>query len=105
MQFHKLRYETLKFAFPRAHFKMYRLFTKNQKVWLCGRGDLTSLFFSKVAKLTEVRGNFSSNVGNEKSFTSRPSDCKNYALVQVLCTIKNSKSIYKYIKSIFYIPN
>ena len=26
------------------------IFTKNQKVWLCGRGDLTSLFFSKVAK-------------------------------------------------------
>ena len=24
--------------------------TKNQKVCLCGRGDLTSLFFSKVAK-------------------------------------------------------
>ena len=28
----------------------YTVFTKNQKVWLCGRGDLTSLFFSKVAK-------------------------------------------------------
>ena len=26
------------------------IITKNQKVWLCGRGDLTSLFFSKVAK-------------------------------------------------------
>ena len=26
------------------------IFTKNQKVWLCGRGDLTSLFFSKVVK-------------------------------------------------------
>ena len=58
---------------------IYSLFTKNQKVWLCVRGDLTSLFFSKVAKQTEVRGDLSSNVGN-KSFTSRPSDCKNYAL-------------------------
>ena len=30
--------------------KKGEIYTKNQKVWLCGRGDLTSLFFSKVAK-------------------------------------------------------
>ena len=48
-------------------------FTKNQKVWSCLRGDLTSLFFSKVAKYAEVRGDLSSNVGNKKSFTSRAS--------------------------------
>ena len=30
---------------------------------------------------------------------------KNYASALVLCTIKNSKPIYKNIKSIFYIPN
>ena len=55
-------------------------FTKNQKVWLCCRGDLTSLFFSKVAKYTEVKGDLSSDVENKKSFSSRPSDGKNYVL-------------------------
>ena len=39
-----------------------------------GRGDLTSLFFSKVAKWIEVRGDLSSNLENKKSFTSRPSN-------------------------------
>ena len=38
-----------------------------------GRGDLTSLFFLKVAKYIEVRGDLSSNVENRKSFTSRAS--------------------------------
>ena len=38
-------------------------------------GDLASLFFSKVAKSIEVRGDLSSisNVENKKSLTSRPS--------------------------------
>ena len=36
-----------------------------------GRGDLTSLFFLKVAKQVEVRGELCSNVENKKSFTSR----------------------------------
>ena len=35
---------------PATFLKDFRLFTKNQKIWLCGRGDLTSLFFSKVVK-------------------------------------------------------
>ena len=39
-----------------------------------GTGDLASLFFSKVAKWIEVRGDLSSNVENKKSFTSRLSD-------------------------------
>ena len=29
---------------------LYMVFTKNQKVWLCVRGDLTSLFFSGLCK-------------------------------------------------------
>ena len=40
-------------------------------VW--GRGDLTLLFFSKVVKWIEVRGDLSSTVENNTSFTSRPS--------------------------------
>ena len=58
----------------------YSLFTKNQKVWLCGRGDLTSLFFSKV-------------VENKKSSRVDHQGCKNYALALVLCAFNNSKSI------------
>ena len=46
-------------------------FTKNFDC--VGRGDLTSVFFSKVAKQIEVRGDLSSNVENKKRFTSRPS--------------------------------
>ena len=38
-----------------------------------GRGDLTFLFFSKVMKSIEVRGDLSINVENKESFTSRPS--------------------------------
>ena len=47
------------------------------------------------------RGDLSTNVEDNKSFTSRPSDLQNYALPLVLCTFKNNKSIYKNIKSIF----
>ena len=43
-------------------------FTK--KFGCVGRGDLTSLFFSKVTKWIEVRGDLCSNVENKKSFTS-----------------------------------
>ena len=69
------------------------IFTKNQKVWLCMRGDLTSLFFSKVAKETEVRGDLSINVENKKSLRIDRQACKNYALALVLCAFNNSKSI------------
>ena len=40
-------------------------FTKNQKVRLCGRGDLTSLF--KSYEILEVRGDLSINVEDKKS--------------------------------------
>ena len=60
-------------------------FTKNQKVWLCGRGDLTSLFF--------FRGDLSINVENKKSSRVDRQACKNYALALVLCAFNNSKSI------------
>ena len=50
---------------------MYRLYLPKIKKFGCvGRGDLTSLFFSKFAKWIEVRGDLCSNVENKKSFTS-----------------------------------
>ena len=56
---------------------MYIYLPKTKKFGCVGRGDLTSLFFSKVAKWIEVRGDLCSNVENKKSFTSRPSGvCK-----------------------------
>ena len=53
---------------------------KTKKFGCVDRGDLTSLFFSKVAKSVEVRGDLCSNVENKKSFTSLPSNRQNYAL-------------------------
>ena len=61
---------------------LYRVYciTKNQKIRLYGRGDLTSLFFSKV-------------VEDKKSLRVDRQGCKNYALALVLCAFNNSKSI------------
>ena len=82
-----------------------------------GKGDLTSLLFSKIAKYIEVRGDLSRNVEDTKfyygvllrSFTTEfyygvllvdRQSCKSYAAL-VLCTLKNSKFIYENIKLIF----
>ena len=46
---------------------------KTKKFDCLGRKDLTFLFFSKVVKLIEVRGDLSSTVENKESFRSRPS--------------------------------
>ena len=62
------------------------LFTKNQKVWLCGRGDLTSLFLFKSCEILEVRGDLSINVENKKSSRVHRQACKNYALsISLVC--------------------
>ena len=50
---------------------IYIYLPKTKKFGCVGRGDLTSLFISKVAKWIEVRGDLCSNVENKKSFTSR----------------------------------
>ena len=57
----------------RHKFDLYILYQKPKSLVVWGRGDLTRLFFSKVVKYIEVRGDFSSNLENNKSFTSRPS--------------------------------
>ena len=73
MHFHKPRYEALKFAFHRK-FKIYTdtyiYLPKTKKFGCVGRGDLTLLFFSKVVKYIKVRGDLSTNVEDNKSFTS-----------------------------------
>ena len=66
-----------------------------------GRGDLTYLFFSKVAKSIKVRGDLSISVENKKSSRVDRQACKHYALALVLCTFNNSKSIYENIILIF----
>ena len=43
---------------------------KTKKFDCLSRGDLTFLFFSKVVKSIEVRGDLSSTVENKESFTS-----------------------------------
>ena len=52
---------------------IYKLYQKPKSLVMWGRGDLTLLFFSKVVKQIKVRGDLSSNLENNKSFTSRPS--------------------------------
>ena len=59
---------------------IYMYLPKTKNFDCVGRGDLTSLFFSKVAKLIEVRGDLSSNVENKKSFASRPSGMQRLCL-------------------------
>ena len=67
---------------------------KTKKFDCLGRGGQTFLFFSKVVKWIEVRGDLSGTVENKESFRSRPSAWKNYAPALVSCAfIKNSKSI------------
>ena len=63
------------------HIYIYIYLPKTKKFGCVGRGDLTSLFFSKVAKEIEVRGDLCSNVENKKSFTSRPSDRQKLCLI------------------------
>ena len=74
--------------------KKGEILPKTKKFGCVGRGDMTLLLFSKVVKWMKVRGDLSTNVEDNKSFTSRPSDLQNYALPLVLCTFKNNKSIY-----------
>ena len=81
--------------------KKGEILPKTKKFGCVGRGDLTLLFFSKVVKQMKVRGDLSTNVEDNKSLKSRPSDLQNYALPLALVTSKNNKSIYKNIKSIF----
>ena len=47
---------------------------KTKKFGYVGRGDLTLLFFSKFVKQIKVRGDLPTNVEDNKSFTSQPSD-------------------------------
>ena len=49
----------------------YTILPKTKKFGSVGRGDLTSLF--KSCEIDRSRGDLSSNAGNKKSFTSRPS--------------------------------
>ena len=107
--FPRLRYGTLKFAFDRTQIKndashIY-IFTKNQKVRLCGQGRPDFSFLFKSCEILEVRGDLSINVENKKSSRVDRQACKNYALALVLCAFNNSKSIQKRIKSIFQILN
>ena len=62
---------------------------KTKKFGCMGRGDLTSLFFSKVVKILEVRGDLSINVESKKSLRVDRQAHKHYAL----CAFNNSKSI------------
>ena len=81
------------------------LFTKNQKVRLCGQGRPDFSFLFKSCEILEVRGDLSINVENKKSSRVDRQACKNYALALTLCAFNNSKSIQKRIKSIFQILN
>ena len=73
---------------------------KTKKFGWLGRGDLTSLF--KSCEIDKVRGDLSSNVGNKRSFTSRPSDLQKLCLSISLAYFQEySKFIYDNIKSIF----
>ena len=69
------------------------IFTKNQKVWLCGEGRPDFSFLFKSCEILEVRGDLSINVENKKSSRVDRQACKNYALALVLCAFNNSKSI------------
>ena len=66
---------------------------KTKKFGCVGRGDLTSLFFSKVVEILEVRGDLSISVENKKSYRVDRQACKHYALALTLCAFNNSKSI------------
>ena len=52
---------------------IYCILPKTNKFGCVDRGDLTLLFFSKVVKQIKVRGDLSTNVDDNKSFTSRSS--------------------------------
>ena len=53
--------------------KKSEILPKTKNFGCVDRGDLTLLFFSKVMKWIKVRGDLSTNVDDNKSFTSRPS--------------------------------
>ena len=69
------------------------IFTKNQKVRLCGKGRPDFSFLFKICEILEVRGDLSITVENKKSSRVDRQACKNYALALVLCAFHNSKSI------------
>ena len=76
-----LKHFDTKIIYTYLHICIYTYLPKTKKFGCVGRGDLTSLFFSKVAKWIEVRGDLCSNVENKKSFTNRPSDRKKLCLI------------------------
>ena len=69
------------------------IFTKNQKVRLCGQGRPDFSFLFKSCEILEVSGDLSINVENKKSSRVDRQASKNYALALVLCAFNNSKSI------------
>ena len=69
------------------------IFTKNQKVRLCGLGRPDFSFLFKSCKILEVRGDLSISVENKKSSRINRQACKHYALALTLCAFNNSKSI------------
>ena len=62
------------------HIYIYVYLPKTKNFDCVDRADLTFLFFSKVAKYIEIRGDLSSDVKNKKSFTSRPSGLQKLCL-------------------------
>ena len=60
--------------------KKSEILPKTKKFGCVDRGDLTLLFFSKIVNLIKFRGDLSTNVNNNKSFTSRPSDLQKSCL-------------------------
>ena len=60
--------------------KKSEILPKTKKFGCVDRGNLTLLFFSKVVKYIKVRGDLSTNVDDNKSFTSRPSDLQKSCL-------------------------
>ena len=72
----------------RFHLTYIDIYTKNQKVWLCGREDLISqgrLDTSGETYLVEWK------ITSVLRFDRQA--CKNYPLILVLFTFNNSKSI------------
>ena len=60
--------------------KKGEIYQKTKNFDFVGRGDLTSLFFSKVAKKKEVRGDLFNSLENNKGFISRPSELRKLCL-------------------------
>ena len=68
-----------------------KFYQKPKSLACVDRGDLTLLSFQSC-EIDKSQGDLSTNVDDNKSFTSRPSDLQNHALALVLSTFKNNKS-------------